>query len=104
MKPTKEKNIFQVTEFVEKPNIEHVSPFGSIVGGMRYIFTKDIWTILEKQRQGKDGEIWLSDAANTLAKKKPFYALEYEGVYLDTGNPKALLETTIHFAKKQGIL
>lgn len=93
-----------VKQFVEKPSIKKVSPLGLIVGGMRYIFTKDIWPMLEKQRTGKDGEIWLADAANALAKKKPFYAYEYEGKYLDTGNPRAWLKTNIHFAEKKGVL
>lgn len=103
-KETKEKNIYRVEKFVEKPDAEHTSPHGLIVGGMRYIFTKDIWAILEKQGQGKDGEIWLTDAADVLARKKPFFACEYEGQYFDTGNKVALLQTSIHFAKKEGIL
>ena len=94
------KNIYKVSKFQEKPPIDQVSPHGLIVGGMRYIFTKDIWSILEKQPSGKDGEIWLSDAANTLARKKPFYAYEYDGIYFDTGNKLALLKTAIHFALK----
>jgi len=102
--PTRDKKLFKVERFIEKPAETDVSPHGLIIGGMRYIFTKDIWKHLEAQGSGKDGEIWLSDAANTLAQKKPFYAYEYEGMYFDTGNKKALLETTIHFAKKEGIL
>lgn len=102
--PTKDKKLFKVNQFVEKPSEDLVSPYGLIIGGMRYIFTKDIWKHLEAQGSGKDGEIWLTDAANTLAQKKPFYAYEYEGIYFDTGNKKALLETSIHFAKKEGIL
>ena len=96
--------VYRVTKFVEKPSVEHVSPQGLIVGGMRYILTKDIWPILERQGQGKDGEIWMSDAANTLAQKKPFFAYEYEGQYFDTGDKIALLKTAIHFAKKEGLL
>ena len=103
-KGTAEKNIYKVEKFVEKPTVEQASPLGLIVGGMRYIFTKDIWAILEKQGQGKDGEIWLTDAADALARKKPFFACEYEGQYFDTGNKIALLQTSIHFAKKEGIL
>ena len=102
--PTRDKKLFKVERFIEKPAEADVSPHGLIIGGMRYIFTKDIWKHLEAQGSGKDGEIWLSDAANTLAQKKSFYAYEYEGMYFDTGNKKALLETTIHFAKKEGIL
>ena len=67
---------------------------------MRYIFDKDIWKFLEAQGSGKDGEIWVADAANELAKKKKFLAYEYEGTYFDTGNKVALLKTAIHFAMK----
>lgn len=103
-KQTSEKKVFKVSQFIEKPDVAHVSPHGLIVGGMRYIFTKDIWSILEKQGAGRSGEIWLADAANTLAKKKPFFAYEYDGVYFDTGDKLALLKTSIHFATKQGLL
>ncbi len=98
--PTKDSRLFKVKKFEEKPKLRNVSPQGLIVGGMRYIFTKDIWPILEKQKGGRDGEVWLSDAANKLAKKKPFYAYEYDGIYFDTGNKLALLKTSIHFALK----
>lgn len=99
-KPTNLPRTYRVQQFVEKPAIQKVSPQGLIVGGMRYIFTRDIWQHLEKQGQGKDDEIWVADAANTLAKKKPFLAYEYEGIYFDTGNKLALLKTAIHFAMK----
>ena len=99
-KPLRYDRTFRVTEFVEKPSIKKVSPHGLIVGGMRYIFDKDIWKFLEAQGSGKDGEIWVADAANELAKKKKFLAYEYEGTYFDTGNKVALLKTAIHFAMK----
>lgn len=91
---------YRVSGFREKPPIDEVSPHGLIVGGMRYIFTKDIWHYLEKQMEGKDGEIWVADAANALCKKKEFYAYEYEGIYFDTGDKLALLKTALHFAMK----
>lgn len=101
---TANKKLFLVERFQEKPHESEVSPHGLIVGGMRYIFTKDIWPHLEAQREGKDGEIWLSDAANALAQKKDFFAYEYDGQYFDTGNKVALLKTAVHFAKKEGLL
>lgn len=98
--PTKQDRLYKVKKFVEKPLEKNVSPEGLIIGGMRYIFTKDIWPLLEKQKSGKDGEVWVADAANALAKKTPFYAYEYEGKYFDTGNKTALLKAAIHFAMK----
>lgn len=103
-KKTTKPRLYRVEKFVEKPAMEKVSPYGLIVGGMRYILTKDIWPILEKQAEGRDGEIWLTDAANVLAKRKPFYAYEYDGMYFDTGDKVALLKTAIHFAKKEGLI
>ncbi len=100
-RPTgKDKRLFRVEKLVEKPSIQKVSPHGLIVGGMRYIFTKEIWPLLEKQGQGKDNEIWVADAANELARKKPFFAYEYDGLYFDTGNKIALLKAALHFAMK----
>lgn len=91
---------YRVSGFREKPPIKEVSPHGLIVGGMRYIFTKDIWTYLDKQSTGKDGEVWVADAANALCRKKEFYAYQYEGIYFDTGDKLALLKATLHFALK----
>jgi UTP--glucose-1-phosphate uridylyltransferase len=98
--PMREKRIYRVTGFKEKPSVKHVSPEGLIVGGMRYIFTKDIWDVLEKQKKGKGGEVWVADAAHTLARKKEFLAYEYDGIYFDTGDKLALLKTSLHFAMK----
>ncbi len=98
--PTKDKRIFRVTKFLEKPTLKKVSPHGLIVGGMRYVFNKDIWSILEKQGEGRGGEIWMADAADQLAKEQEFYAYEYEGKYLDTGNEERWLDTNNYFATK----
>ncbi|NCO04961.1 MAG: NTP transferase domain-containing protein [Candidatus Magasanikbacteria bacterium] len=102
--PMRTDRTYRVQKFVEKPTIQKVSEQGLIVGGMRYILTKDIWKFLEAQQTGRDGEIWLSDAANAMAQKKPFLAYEYKGIYFDTGNKIALLKAAIHFAQKEGLL
>ncbi|MBT4120521.1 MAG: NTP transferase domain-containing protein [Candidatus Magasanikbacteria bacterium] len=97
---TKDNKVFKVEKFVEKPSLNKVSPHGLIVGGMRYVFTKEIWKLLEKQGHGKGGEIWVADAANELLKQQDFYAYEYEGKYLDTGDNEKLLKTMNYFFKK----
>ena len=99
--PLKEKGLYKIKEFVEKPNIKDVSPEGLIVGGMRFILNSDIWPVLENQKHGKGGEVWLVDAANVLAKQQDFYAWEYEGKYLDTGNDEKLLAAVNHFFNKR---
>ena len=98
--PAASKRVYKVKEFIEKPALEAASPLGLIVGGMRYVFTTDIWSILLKQKKGRSGEIWLAEAANTLARQKDFFAYEYDGKYLDTGNQDALLDAASFFKKK----
>src|SRR3989339_2050553 len=94
------EQVYRVEKFEEKPNIENVSPHGLIVGGMRYVFTSDIWQELSACGKGRGGEIWAADAANNLAKKRPFYALAYEGKYLDTGRVESWLDTNEYFLKE----
>ncbi len=91
---------YRMDDLKEKPAEDKTSPAGLIVGGMRYVFTKDIWKHLDNQGKGKDGEIWVADAANSLAKKTKFMAYQYEGIYFDTGDKLSLLKTAIHFALK----
>ena len=71
-KPTRVPRTFRIEKIIEKPSEKNVSPHGLIIGGMRYIFTKDIWHHLESQRKGRDGEVWVADAANSLVKKNLF--------------------------------
>jgi len=97
---SQKSKIYDVEKIVEKPSIDNVSPDGLIIGGMRYIFTPDIWKILDKLPVGRAGEFWVADAANQLAQIKPFFAYVYDGTYYDTGSPETLLKTAIHFANK----
>jgi len=101
---SKKLKVYQVEKFVEKPSLKQVSPHGLIVGGMRYIFTPEIWKLLEAQGKGKGGEIWVADAANAMVSEMPFYAYEYKGTYFATGDEVSLLKTKIYFAKKKGVL
>lgn len=91
--------IYKVEKIIEKPELSNVSPHGLIVGGMRYVFTSAIWDALKKQEKGTGGEIWLADAADSLAKKQPFFAYVYEGKYLDTGRVESWLETNLILQK-----
>ncbi|HLD31379.1 MAG TPA: sugar phosphate nucleotidyltransferase [Patescibacteria group bacterium] len=92
---------YRVEKFVEKPALENASPDHLVVGGMRYVFTKEIWSALEQQQKGKDGEIWMADAANALAQKGEFYAYIYRGKFLDTGDDEKLMRATKHFYQKR---
>lgn len=91
-----EKNIFRVTDMVEKPKFEDRFSNYPILG--RYVLTPDIFDILDKTAPGVGGEIQLTDALKELCYTSPMVAVEFEGVRYDTGNLKGYLEATVDFA------
>lgn len=92
-----EKNIWQIQELVEKPDVDE-APSNLAAHGC-YVLTPDIFSILENLRPGKGGEIWLTDAIRDLMKTRPIYACEIkDGKYFDTGNKIEYLKTVVEFA------
>ncbi|KOY79550.1 UTP--glucose-1-phosphate uridylyltransferase GalU [Apilactobacillus kunkeei] len=98
--PAKEvtDGLYDVTNFVEKPNPEDAPSDLAIIG--RYLLTADIFDILENTKPGKGNEIQLTDAIDTLNKKGKVYAHEFKGDRYDTGNKFGWLQTNIEFGLK----
>ena len=84
---------------VEKPSADEAPSDFSVVG--RYLFTPDVYTILEDTPPGKGGEIQLADAMNTLAKQNRMVAYEYEGHQYDTGDNLGFIKANIFYGLKQ---
>lgn len=92
-----EKNIWQMTGIVEKPQ-KGEAPSNLAAHGC-YVLTPDIFEYLEKLKPGKSNEIWLTDAIRQLMKKRPVYACEIKNAkYYDTGNKLEYLKTVVEFA------
>ena len=98
----KKKNVFQVKNMVEKPDINNAPSNLGIVG--RYILTPDIFDILEKTNPDPKGEIQITDALLDLAKKRRVIAYKFEGRRFDCGTVKGFVSATNHYAKAQGII
>ncbi|KOY78205.1 UTP--glucose-1-phosphate uridylyltransferase [Apilactobacillus kunkeei] len=98
--PAKEVSdgLYDVTNFVEKPNPEDAPSDLAIIG--RYLLTADIFDILENTKPGKGNEIQLTDAIDTLNKKGKVYAHEFKGDRYDTGSKFGWLQTNIEFGLK----
>ncbi|MDO8493799.1 MAG: sugar phosphate nucleotidyltransferase [Deltaproteobacteria bacterium] len=84
---------------VEKPPLKEATSDFTVTG--RYLFTPDIFEILRKTKPGRNGEIQLADAMNTLAKIGGLHAFEFEGTHLDAGTPQGYLKTIYYFGAKQ---
>jgi UTP--glucose-1-phosphate uridylyltransferase len=90
--------VFEVDGMVEKPPKGTAPSNLSITG--RYILQPEIFKILETQERGAGGEIQLTDALRTLAKKRGLWAHVYQGKTYDAGDKLGFLKATVEIALK----
>lgn len=95
-----EDKVWKLDSIIEKPEIA-CAP-SSIAAVKGYILTPDIFDVLEGLAPGKGNEIWLTDAINQLAQKRPVYAYEFDGCRFDVGDKLGFLKATFHYALKNG--
>jgi UTP--glucose-1-phosphate uridylyltransferase len=89
-------NTYRVTNMVEKPEVSESNL--AIIG--RYILTPDIFQILKRIKPDKDGEIQITDALLSQAKKGNVVALKFKGRRFDCGSIEGFIDATNHFAMK----
>ncbi|MBT3182097.1 MAG: UTP--glucose-1-phosphate uridylyltransferase [Deltaproteobacteria bacterium] len=93
-----ENKFHYASAVIEKPSAEEAPSDLSVVG--RYLFPAETFKILEETPPGKNNEIQLADAMNTLAKMGKMVAYEYEGRQFDTGDPAGFLQANIFYGYK----
>ena len=93
---------YRVNSMVEKPSPEEAPSNLAIIG--RYILTPEIFDTLENTSPDKDGEIQITDALMTLAKKGKVIAYKFQGVRFDCGSIKGFVKATNAFAKAEGLI
>jgi len=94
-----EDGVYKVKDMVEKPPFAEAPSNLAIIG--RYILTPDIFDELEKTQPGAVGEIQITDAMRSLLKKRPFYAVRFEGTRHDAGDKLGFLIANVEFALKR---
>lgn len=93
-----EPGVFKIKDMVEKPPLSEAPSDLAIIG--RYVLTPDIFDEIENTRPGAIGEIQITDAMKSLLKKRPFYAVRFEGTRYDAGDKLGFLIATVEFAMK----
>jgi UTP--glucose-1-phosphate uridylyltransferase len=91
-----EPGVFKITDMVEKPPFAEAPSDLAIIG--RYVLTPDIFAEIEGTTAGAIGEIQITDAMRALLKKRPFYAVRFEGKRYDAGDKLGFLIATVEFA------
>lgn len=91
-----ESNVFKIKKIVEKPKPAE-APSDLATHG-NYIFTPDIFDILENIKPSQAGEIWIADAIDELIKKRDVYAVELKNAkYYDCGSKIGYLRAVVDF-------
>ena len=91
--------VYRVQDVVEKPPATEAPSNLAIIG--RYILTPEIFSILEKTRTGRGGEIQLTDGIRILLEQQPVYAYMFEGTRYDAGDKLGFLKATVEFALRR---
>jgi UTP--glucose-1-phosphate uridylyltransferase len=87
---------------VEKPSPQAAPTNLAIIG--RYILTPEIFDVLEHTIPDKNGEIQITNALLTLAKRGKVIAYKFQGKRFDCGSVKGYVVATNYFAKKEGLI
>ncbi len=90
--------VFKVLNMVEKPKPEDAPSNMGIIG--RYILTPDIFDVLRNTPLGKNGELQITDALNTLAKQGKVMAYRFKGRRFDCGSVSGFVAATNYFYEK----
>ena len=93
-----EPGVYKIKDMVEKPPQNEAPSNLAIIG--RYILTPDIFDEIEKTTPGAVGEIQITDAMRSLLKRRPFYAVRFQGKRYDAGDKLGFLTATVEFALK----
>lgn len=93
------EGVYKIKDMVEKPPFAEAPSDLAIIG--RYILTPDIFDEIERTGRGTGGEIQITDAMRALLKRRPFYAVRFEGTRHDAGDKLGFLIATVEFALKR---
>ena len=85
-------DLYRVDDMVEKPEPGTAPSNMAIIG--RYILTPDIFDIIEETPPGKNGEIQITDALLTQAKRGCVLAYKFKGKRFDCGSVPGFIEAT----------
>lgn len=91
--------LYKIKKIIEKPPIEDSPSDLAIVG--KYVLTPEVFGYLQKLAPNSRGEIILAEAFEKMINDgKLVYGYEFEGKWLECGNPLAYSEANLYLSLK----
>lgn len=92
-----EGRLYTCKGIVEKPPIDKLPSRLAALG--RYVLTPDVYEYIERTKEGKGGELQLTDTLNMMAADGKMYVYDFEGKRYDMGDKfgsvQAIVETAL---------
>ena len=95
-------NYFRCTDMVEKPQPGQEFSLYSILG--RCVLPPEIFDILDNTPPGAGGEIQLTDAMATLARRDGMTAVDFTGTRYDMGNKLGIMQASVEVALRHPVI
>jgi UTP--glucose-1-phosphate uridylyltransferase len=92
----------QVARIVEKPEPGTAPSNLAQIG--HFLFTPELFEVLEQLETGKGGELWLADAVDRLAARSRVIVHEIEGQWMAAGDPLRQLKANVEACLRDGDL
>lgn len=89
-------NLFRCTDMIEKPAPGQEFSLYSILG--RCVLPPEIFDILDSTPPGAGGEIQLTDAMRTLARRDGMTAVDFTGTRYDMGSKLGIMQASVEAA------
>jgi UTP--glucose-1-phosphate uridylyltransferase len=91
-----EEGLVRIKDIVEKPDPEEAPSNLAVMG--RYVFTPEVFDVLDRLEPGKGGELQLTDAIGLLLQDQAVYGYVFEEGRYDIGNKFDYLRASIELA------
>ncbi len=88
--------VVEIKRLVEKPPADEAPSNLAVIG--RYVFTPEIFDMLDRIEPGRGGELQLTDAMDLLLEKQSVYAVECRGGRYDVGQKLDFLRANVELA------
>ncbi|MDO4626221.1 MAG: UTP--glucose-1-phosphate uridylyltransferase GalU [Pasteurellaceae bacterium] len=92
----------KIKSIVEKPAVDEAPSNLSVVG--RYVFSADIWDLLERTPVGVGDEIQLTDAIDLLIEKETVEAFHMTGESFDCGDKIGYMQAFVEYGVHHPVL
>ena len=93
-----DNNNFIINSVIEKPDLNQAPSNKAVIG--RYILPKNIFKKLLSLKPGKEGEIHITDAIQSLINdNEKFIAHNFTGKYLDCGSMNGYINSSVEISK-----